>query len=65
MKRDDYLNEYYKTLDEAPLEVLVEYEDEVLAAIDDYKAAGDEKKVKELENDLKKVRELISKKRGK
>ena len=65
MKREDYLKDYYKTLDEAPYDVLEEYEGNVLAALDDYKAIGDEKEVKELEKDLERVKDLMKKKGGK
>lgn len=65
MKRDDYLKEYYKSLEEAPLDVLEEYEGNALATLEDYKAAGDEKSAKEVENDLKRVRELMDKRREK
>ena len=65
MQREDYLRDYYKTLEEAPINVLEEYEGGVLAALEDYKAVGDDKKVKELESDLKLVKNLINKKGGK
>lgn len=64
MQGDDYLKDYYKSLEEAPLDVLEEYEGNVLAALEDYNAIGDEKQVKELELDLKKVRDLLNKKGG-
>ena len=62
---NDYLKDYYKTLEEAPLDVLEEYEGKTLAVLEDYKAAGDEKRAKEAENDLKKVKELMAKRREK
>jgi hypothetical protein len=65
MKADDYLKDYYKSLEEAPLDVLEEYEGKLLTAIDENKAAGQEKSSKELENDLEKVRKLMDKKREK
>jgi hypothetical protein len=65
MQREDYLKDYYNSLEEAPLDVLEEYEGGVLAALDDYKAIGDKKQVKELENDLMRVKDLINKKGGK
>jgi hypothetical protein len=65
MNKSDYLKDYYKTLEEAPLNVLEEYEGKLLAAIDENKAAGQEKSSKELENDLEKVRKLMDKKREK
>jgi hypothetical protein len=61
MNREDYLKDYYKTLEEAPLDVLEEYEGNTLAALEDYKAVGDDKAAKEIEIDLKKVRELVGK----
>lgn len=64
MQREDYLKDYYKTLEEAPYDVLEEFEGGVLAVMEDYKAVGDEKRVKELESDLKQVRELMKKKGG-
>ena len=63
MKREDYLKDYYKTLEETPINILEEYEVGVLSAIEDSKAAGDEKKAQELENDLNEVRELLEKRR--
>ena len=65
MNRDDYLKDYYKSLEEAPLDVLEEYEGNTLAVLEDYKAAGDETRAKEAENDLKKVKELMAKRREK
>jgi len=65
MNREDYLKDYYKTLEEAPLDVLEEYEGNTLAALEDYKDAGDEKSAKEIENDLKTVRDLMDKRRAK
>lgn len=65
MQRDDYLKDYYKTLEEAPINVLEEYEGNILAALEDAKTAKGEKKVKELESDLKRVRELMDKRRAK
>ena len=65
MNRDGYLKDYYKTLEEAPLDVLEEYEGSTLAVLEDYKTAGDENSAKEVENDLKSVRELIAKRRAK
>ena len=65
MKRDDYLEDYYKSLEEAPLEVLEEHKGNTLAALEDYQAAGDEQKVKELQKDLIKLGELMEKRRGK
>jgi len=64
MKREDYLKDYYKTLEEAPLDVLEEEEGNCLAAIEDYGAIGDKKSVKQLEKDLEKVREMIKKRRA-
>ena len=61
MNKGDYLKDYYKTLEEAPLDVLEEYEGNALAAHEDYKTSGDKKSVKEFENDLKRVRELMKK----
>jgi hypothetical protein len=65
MQREDYIKDYHKSLEEAPLEVLEEFEGGVLAALEDYKAVGDDKQVKELESDLMLVRNLINKKGGK
>ena len=65
MQREDYLKDYYKSLEEAPIDVLEEYEGNVLAALEDYKGVGDDKQVKELESDLNLVRDLINKKGGK
>ena len=65
MNKGDFLKDYYKTLEEAPLNVLEEYEGKLLAAIDENKAVGKEKSSKELENDLEKVRKLMDEKRGK
>ena len=64
MNREDYLKDYYKSLEEAPLDVLEEYEGGVIAALEDYNAIGDKKQVKELEGDLKRVRDLMKKKGG-
>ena len=44
MQREDYLKDYYKSLEAAPLNVLEEYEGNVLAALEDYKAIVDEKR---------------------
>ena len=65
MKNGGYLKDYYKTLEEAPIDVLEEYEGNALAALEDYKAAGDEKIAKEVEEDLTHVRKLIDKRRAK
>ena len=65
MNGDDYLKDYYKSLEEAPLDVLEEYEGGVLAALEDYKSIRDDKQVKELESDLEQVKDLINKKEGK
>jgi hypothetical protein len=65
MKREDYLKDYYNALEDAPMDVLEEYKGNVLAALEDYKAAGDEKAVKEFQNDLIRVGELMEKRRGK
>jgi len=65
MQREDYLKDYYQSLEEAPLDVLEEYEGGVLAALEDYNTAGDEKAVKELQNDLVRVGELMEQRRGK
>jgi hypothetical protein len=65
MSKSDYLKDYYKSLEEAPLDVLEEYEGNALAALEDYKVAGNEKAAKEIENDLKMVRELMDKRRAK
>ena len=62
MQRDDYLKDYYKTLEEAPLDVLEEYEGNTIAAIDH---TVDEKEIKELKKDLKRVRVLMAKRRAK
>jgi hypothetical protein len=43
MQREDYLKDYYESLEEAPLDVLEEYQGGVLAALEDYKAIGDKK----------------------
>jgi len=64
MKREDYLKDYYQALEEAPLDVLEEEEGNCLAAIEDYAAIGENKAVKQLENDLVRVRELIKKRRA-
>jgi hypothetical protein len=60
MQRKDYLKDYYKSLEEAPLEVLEEYEGGVLATLENYHALGDQKQAKELESDLKRVKDLIN-----
>jgi hypothetical protein len=65
MKREDYLKDYYQTLEEAPLNVLEEHKGNTLAAIEDYQTEGDEKKVKELQKDLIKLGELMEKRREK
>ena len=65
MNKGDNLKDYYKTLEEAPDSVLEAYKDEVLSTIEDYKKAGDEKKVKELQQDLIKLGELMEKRREK
>ena len=65
MNGDNYLKDYYKSLEEAPLDVLEEYEGGVLAALDDYKTARNQTEVKELEKDLKRVRKLMDKRRAK
>ena len=65
MNRDDDLKDYYKTLEEAPMDVLEEYKGNVLASLEDYQAAGDDKAVKELQNDLIRLGELLEKRRGK
>ena len=65
MNRDDDLKDYYKTLEEAPMDVLEEYKGNVLASLEDYQAAGDDKAVKELQNDLIRLGELMEKRRGK
>ena len=65
MKREDVLKDYYKTLEDASPIALQEYQDELLETIADYKATGNKQKAKELEGDLKKVRELIKEKEGK
>jgi len=64
MNGEDYLKDYYKSLEEAPLDVLEEEEGNCLAAIEDYGAIGDKKAVKQLENDLVRARELIKKRRA-
>ena len=64
MNREDYLKDSYKTLEEAPLEVLEEHEGNTIAALEDYNAIGDKDKVKELEADLGWVRDLMKKKEG-
>ena len=56
------MKDYYESLEEAPIDVLEEYEGNTLAALEDYKAAGNKKEVKELEKDLKRVRALIREK---
>jgi hypothetical protein len=58
------LKDYYQSLEEATLDVLEEEEGNSLAAIEDYQAIGDTKAVKQLENDLVKVREMIKKRRA-
>ena len=65
MKREDYLKDYYKTLEEAPLDVLEEHKGNTLAALEDYQAAENERKVKELQKDLIKIGELMEKRREK
>jgi hypothetical protein len=64
VNKHGYLKDYFKTLEEAPIDVLEEYEGNSLAALEDYKAAGDEKAAKEVESDLKRVRGLIDKRRA-
>jgi hypothetical protein len=64
MNREDYLKDYHKSLEEASLEVLEEHEGNTIAALEDYNAIGDKIQVKELENELKWVRDLIKKKGG-
>jgi hypothetical protein len=59
MQREDYLKDYYKTLEEAPLEVLEEHEGNTIAALEDYNAIGAKKQIKELERELKWVRDLM------
>jgi hypothetical protein len=44
---------------------LEEYESGVLATLEDYHALGDQKQAKELESDLKRVKDLINQKGGK
>ena len=63
MNGDDYLKDYYKSLEEAPLDVLEEHEGNILAVLEDFEAAGDEIAVQREKEDLKKVRELIEKRR--
>jgi hypothetical protein len=63
MQREDYLKDYYESLEEAPIDVLEEYKGNVIAALEDYNAASDKKAVRELENDLDKVRQLMEKRR--
>jgi len=41
MNREDYLKDYYKTLEEASIDVLEESRGNTQAAFDDYKAEGD------------------------
>ena len=65
MKWADYLEDYYKTLEEAPVDVLEEHKSNLLAALEDYKAAGDENKGKEIQGDLQKLGELMEKRREK
>lgn len=65
MNKGDYFKDFYKTLEEAPINVLEEYEGNALAALEEYRAAGDKKSVKEVEDDLKRVRELMNKRRAK
>ena len=48
MTGDDYLKDYYQSLDEAPLNVLEEEEGNCLAAIEDYGAIGDKKQLNKL-----------------
>jgi hypothetical protein len=40
MNREDYFKDYYKSLEEAPLEVLEEHEGNTIAALEDYNAIG-------------------------
>ena len=65
MNRDDYLKDYYKTLEEASIDVLEEHKGNTLAVLEDYQAAGDEKKVKEIQEELIKLGELMEKRRDK
>ena len=65
MNREDYLKDYYKSLEEAPLDVLEEYKGGVIAALEDYNALEDKEQVKKLESDLKMVRDLMKQKGGK
>lgn len=53
MNREDCLKDYYRTLEEAPIEVLEEHEGNTIAALQNYNAMGDKKQVKEFEADLK------------
>jgi hypothetical protein len=48
---------------EAPLDVLEEYEGNILAALDDYKTIGDKNEVEALKVDLKRVRKLMDNKK--
>jgi hypothetical protein len=64
MNREDHLKDYYKSLEEAPLDVLEEHEGNTIAALEDYNAIGDKKQVKELESELKWVRDLMKKRGG-
>ena len=63
MKREDYLKDYYESLAGAPLDVLEEYEGNALAALEDYNGAGKKRIVKQLEKDLRRVRDLMSERR--
>ena len=65
MNREDYLKDYYKTLEEAPLDVLEEHKENTVSALEDCWVAGDDKKVKELQMDLIKIGELMEKRRAK
>jgi len=65
MNREEDLKDYYKSLEEAPLEVLEEHEGNTIAALEDYNSIGDKKQVKELEQELKWVRDLMKQKGGK
>jgi hypothetical protein len=64
MNREDYLKDYYKALEEAPLDVLEEHEGNCLAALEDWEAAGNKKRVEAVKRDIEKVRDLIKKRRA-
>ena len=52
MNGADYLKDYYKSLEEAPLDVLEEEEGNCLATIEDYGAIGDKKQSNNLKTIL-------------